>query len=267
MSSIGYFHYIWGLQAILRIIYEPFQQSYTNHSSNHHPSNNGANNSGHFFNILKPIHVRPFVCVDVFRIFWENPTGVFGPGIFDLPPIQPFHTNPTVPMGPVPPQPWVFWVRYSVALAPPDQGGSSVWLFAGVWNSGKPWGVSKKKLGEIRMKQQTACGYFCIPIFPMPPGNRRQKCQVSLWDDPTPQKGKKNTCAPHWPTPYDATEGGPWFWWRFDTPSYPRWLACNQSPSNSSTSADGPWTIYPLHSLRTPPPKVCVDSLCLKIKT
>lgn len=201
----------------------------------------------------------------------KSPTGFFGPGIVDLPPIQPFHTFPSL-------FPWdrcphlgffgfdIVWHLHLLTKVVPACGFLPEFETLGCCEMD----LQKKKLGEIRMKQQTAgivVDIFAFQFFlcHLETEGKNVKCpyETTL----TPQKGKK-TPVPHTgPPQYDATEGCPWFWWRFDTPSYPRWLACNQSPSNSSTSADGPWTIYPLHSLRNPPPKVCLDSLCLKIKT
>lgn len=201
----------------------------------------------------------------------KSPTGFFGPGIVDLPPIQPFHTFPSL-------FPWdrcphlgffgfdIVWHLHLLTKVVPACGFLPEFETLGCCEMD----LQKKSLEKSvwSSKLQVLLWIFLHSNFSYATWKPKAKMSSVLMRRPSPHKRGKKTPVPHTgPPQYDATEGCPWFWWRFDTPSYPRWLACNQSPSNSSTSADGPWTIYPLHSLRNPPPKVCLDSLCLKIKT
>lgn len=134
-----------------------------------------------------------------------SPTGFFGPGIVDLPPIQPFHTFPSL-------FPWdrcphlgffgfdIVWHLHLLTKVVPACGFLPEFETLGCCEMD----LQKKKLGEIRMKQQTAgivVDIFAFQFFlcHLETEGKNVKCpyETTL----TPQKGKKNTCAPHWPTP------------------------------------------------------------------
>ena len=77
-------------------------------------------------------------------------------------------------------------------------------VFAGVGNSGMPWDVSKKKLGEIRMKQQTAgiavdIFAFQFFLFHLETEGKNVKCP---YETTPPHKRGKKTPVPHTGPPH-----------------------------------------------------------------